>query len=192
MCTSNKSYYYKETTEHYIKDHLSVGGFIKLFNEAAGLDLEGPVNAFSELMKNDEALNTMTRSQFALSIKASIQIRDLTKDFDDRKLTINGIEYDGIKFKVHKWIGIESYDNNVELSFLSGISNTLSKGDFGNYLLNGREFEVKIFSICYEDMWGNLSCQDFDEGGLNYNPNTVSFSFQTSSESNKIIFEIKK
>lgn len=192
LCTSSKSYYYKETIEHYIKDYLSVSEFMKLFNEAAGFDIDGPINAFSELMKSDEALSKMTRSQFALSIKASIQMTDLTKGFDDKKLTVNGIEYNEIKLKTHKWIGIESRDNNIELSFLSGISNTLSKGNFGNYLLNGIELEVKIFSICYEDMWGNLSCQDFDEKGLSYNPNSVSFNFQTSSDSNKIIFEIKK
>ena len=33
LCVSNKSYYYKETTENYIKDYLSVGEFIKLFNK---------------------------------------------------------------------------------------------------------------------------------------------------------------
>ena len=192
LCTSNKSYYYKETKEHYIKDHLSVSEFMKQFNAATGFDMDGPMNAFSELMTNDKALNQMTRSQFALSIKASIQMTDILNGFDDKKLTINGIKYDDIKFKTHKWIGIENCSNNIELSFLSGISNTLSKGDFGNYLLDGAELEVKIFSICYEDMWGNTSCQDFDAKGLKYDPNLVSFNFQTSSDSNKIIFEIKK
>lgn len=192
LCTSNKSYYYKETTEHFIKDHLSVEDFIKKFTEVTGMDMEGPVNAFEELMKNDAALNTMTRSQFALAIKSSIQIRGLVNNFEGRKLTVNKIEYDSIKFKCHKWIGIESNDNNVDLSLISGISNTLSKGNFGNYLLDEEDFDVKIFSIAYEDMWGNVSCQDFNEDGLSYNPNTVSFSFETSTEANKIIFEIKK
>lgn len=192
LCTSNKSYYYKETTEHFLKDHLSVEEFMNKFTEAVSMDMEAPANAFSELMKDNAALNAMTRSQFALVIKASIQIRNLVNGFEGRKLTVNKIEYDSIKFKCHKWIGIESNDNNVDLSLLSGISNTLSKGNFGNYLLDEKDFHVKIFSIVYEDMWGNVSCQDFGEDGLNYNPNSVSFSFETSAEVNKIIFEIRK
>lgn len=192
LCTSNKSYYYKETTEHLVKDYLSVEEFIKQFTEATGMDMKGAVNAFEEFMKNDEALNTMTRSQFALAIKASIQIRDQVNNLEGRKLTVNEIPYDSIKFKCHKWIGIESNDNNVDLSLLSGISNTLSKGNFGSYLLDEEAFNVKIFSIAYEDMWGNVSCQDFNEDGLSYNLNAVSFTYETSAEANKIIFEIKK
>lgn len=192
LCVSNKSYYYKETSEHYIKDYLSVEKFVEQFSKNTGLPLEDSVNAFSELMKNDQALNQMTRSQFALLIEASIHIKAQTKNLNDRKLTVNGIDYSGIKFKVHKWIGIESDDNNIELSFLSGISNTLSKGNFGNYLLNGKELQVKVFAVCYEDMWGNLSCQDFNEQGLNYNPDKVSFNFETSSVANKVIFKIEK
>lgn len=192
LCVSDKCYYYKETTEHYIKDHLSVGDFIKQFNAASGLDMDGPINAFSELMKNDDALNGMSRSQFALSIKAFIQMSDITKGLDDKNLTVNGIVYNEVKFKVHKWVGVECSNNGVEMSFLSGISNTLSKGNFGSYLLDGMSLDVKIFSICYEDMWGNLSCQDFDEGGLNYNPGVVSFTFEISGESGKINFEVKR
>lgn len=192
LCISNKSYYYKSTTEHYIKDYLSINEFMKQLNKTTGLDIEEAKNVFSELMKNDEALNQMSRSQFALLIKSSIQLHDSTSNFDDKKLTVNGIDYGGIKFKIHKWIGVESKDNNVELSFLSGISNTLSKGSFGNYLLNKNEPEFKIFAICYEDMWGNLSCQDFDEDGLSYNPDKVSFTLESSSESNKVIFKIKQ
>lgn len=192
LCASNKSYYYKETEEHYLKDHCSVKEFIKILNEAVGFNVEDPVNLLSELMKDNQALNKINRSQFALLISASIQVKNLTRNFDDHKLTVNGIEYSDIKFKIHKWIGIESHDNNVELSFLSGISNTLSKGNFGNYLLNRKGLEAKVFSICYEDTWGNLSCQDFAEEGLKYDPDVVSFSFETSSDANKIIFEIKR
>lgn len=192
LCVSDKSYYYKSTTEHYVKDYLSINEFMKKLKETTGLDLEDAKNAFSELMKDDEALNRISRSQFALLIKSSIQMHDSTNSLDKKELTVNGINYGEIKFKIHKWIGYESNDNIVELSFLSGISNTLSKGSFGNYLLNKKEPEFKVFSICYEDMWGNLSCQDFNEKGLNYNPDTVRFRFESSSESNKVLFEIQQ
>ncbi|RYY89380.1 MAG: hypothetical protein EOO15_06360 [Chitinophagaceae bacterium] len=192
LCISGKSYYFKDTSEHLLKDKLSVEEFLKLTNKAGKFDIEPALNAFSDILSNDDLLSSMSRSQFALLIKASMQSASLNITNNDRKLVINGLEYEKIKFKIHKWMGIESDGNDIELSLLSGISNTLSKGNFGNYLLHGKDLDMKIFSICYEDMWGNLSCQDFNERGITYNPLTVSFSFQTSSESNKIEFKIKE
>lgn len=107
----------------------------------------------------------------------------------DKGLNVNNVDYNEITFKVHKWIGIEANNNDVELSFLSGISNTLSKGNFGSYLLHGKELDIKIFAVCYEDMWGNLSCQDFNEKGLDYNTDKVSFQYSTDSEATKVIFK---
>lgn len=191
LCISGKSYYYKDTSEHLLKDHMPAEEFLKLASKASKFHPESAVNALSEALSNDDLLNSMTQSQLALSIQASIQLAELKATSNDRKLVINGLEYEKIKFKIHKWIGIEGDGNDIELSLLSGISNTLSKGNFGNYLLHGKDLDMKIFSICYEDMWGNLSCQDFNENGIKYNPNTVSFSFHTSSESNRIDFKIK-
>ena len=63
---------------------------------------------------------------------------------------MNGVDFNEIKFKIHKWIQIqvnEKIDNIEILSFLSGISNTLSKESFGKYLLNNKN---DTFKICGE------------------------------------------
>lgn len=190
LCTSNKSYYYKSVTEHNIKDYLSNSEFLKLFQKASGIDLDGAIEEMRELMSNDVALTQMSPSQFASSIQGMIRMNAHSASFDDKELTINGLKYSEITFKVHKWVGVEVDSNEVELYFLSGISNTLSKGNFGQYLLNSAVNEPKVFAVCYEDMWGNLSCQDFDENGLDYDSNTVSYSFKLSEESSKVTFKI--
>ncbi|HEL7748944.1 TPA: hypothetical protein UL761_000453 [Stenotrophomonas maltophilia] len=191
LCASNKSYYYKETETHFIKDHLPPAEFMKLFYEASGMNLEEPLNAFSDLMKNDAALNAMPRSAFAMVIKASVQMKALG-NIDGRRLTVNGIDYDSITFKVHKWMGFESSDNSVDLAFLSGVSNSLSRGSLGSYLLTDDVSQPKAFSVVYEDMWGNLSAQDFDEKGLSYNPAAAGFTIQTGSGGHKITFEVRR
>lgn len=191
LCSSNKCYYFKDTKEHYLKDYISPEEFIKQFSKISGLDIENSKSLLSDIVYNDKFLNQLTRSQFALLLKASILSDEIMTNFNQKNLTVNGIDYSTIKFKTHKWIGIESIGNNVEMSFLSGISNTLSKESFGKYLLGGKDLHIKIFSICYEDMWGNISCQDYSEEGLKYNPDEVSISFVTSNNENKIIFKPK-
>ncbi|MCP6745091.1 hypothetical protein NL531_32505, partial [Klebsiella pneumoniae] len=79
-------------------------------------------------------LSSLTRSEFALLLQSSIQAKKTVSDFDTKKMTINGINFNEITFKIHQWIGVECNDNDVELSLFSGISNTLSKESFGNYL----------------------------------------------------------
>lgn len=182
LCVSNKGYYFKDTTEHYLKDHLSAEELMK--NSSINID---PKEALSDLLKNDAMLNRLSRSQFATIIKSSIRLDN--QDYKD--LTVNKVKYSEIKFKVHKWVGVESSDNKVEMSLLSGVSNTLSKKSFGEYLLNN-EVEMKVFSICYEDMWGNLSMQDFDENGLSYDVDNVTYSYTSSSEGHKILFKRKE
>ena len=190
LCTSNKSYYYKSVSKHHLKDYLSNSEFLKSFQKASDLDLDGAIEAMRKLMSNDDMLSQMSRSQFALVIQCMITMNNHSADIDGKELTINGIKYSEITFKVHKWVGVETDSNEVELSFLSGISNTLSKGNFGEYLLHTARQTPKIFAVCYEDMWGNLSCQDFDENGLSYDSNKVGYSFETNEESSKIIFKI--
>lgn len=192
LCTSNKSYYYKDVTEHYLKDFLSNSEFIKKIGRDSGLDLHDAAEHLTKTMSDDIALSKMSRSQFAFSIQGLILMNRNISNIDDNELTINDKKYSEIKFKIHKWVGIEAEDNEIELSFLSGISNTLSKDSFGKYLLNSARQEPKLFSICFEDMWGNLSGQLFDENGLNYNMNDFKFSFETSPESSQIIFELAK
>ena len=156
LCVSNKGYYYKDSTEHYLKDFLSIKDVIKQFL----------------ICKNQ---NPNDVEPYMKDVKA---------------LKINGIEYDKIKFKIHKWMGVECCNNNIELAFLSGVSNTLSKGSFGKYLLSKNEADFKVFAVCYEDMWGNQSCQDFNEKGLSYNPNVCGFTYEVNDEVHKIVFKV--
>ncbi|MFS6536551.1 DUF6602 domain-containing protein [Idiomarina loihiensis] len=190
LCTSNKSYYYKSVSDHYLKDFLSNSEFLKLFQEASDLDLDGAIGAMREMMSNDQVLSQMSRSQFALCIQSMIRMNDQSSDIDGKEITVNGQKYSDITFKIHKWVGVEVESNEVELSFLSGISNTLSKGNFGQYLLHSAVKDPQVFAICFEDMWGNLSSQDFDENGLRYDCERFSYSFETSQESSKLIFNV--
>lgn len=191
LCVSNKGYYFKNMTEHYLKDHLSAEEFINKFLDQSNMSIDAFKEALSNMLVNDEILNQMSRSQFALLIQSSIIFNNHLNNIDKKDLTVNGVKYSEIKFKVHKWIGVESSDNKVEMSLLSGVSNTLSKKSFGHYLLNGK-VEMKVFSICYEDMWGNLSMQDFDENGLSYDLDNVTYSYTFSSEGHKILFKRKE
>lgn len=190
LCTSNKSYYFKSVTTHYLKDYAKVSDFLDSTKASGGMDLNGAAEAMRALMRNDDVLSMMSRSQFALAIQSIIIMNDHISSIDDKDLVINGHKLSEITFKIHKWVGVEACNNEVELSFLSGISNTLSKGNFGQYLLSSATHESKVYAICYEDMWGNLSCQDFNENGLHYDCDSVSYSFQTSQESSEIIFNI--
>lgn len=192
LCTSNKSYYFYTVTEHYIKDYISNLDFIQLFSTATGLDINEPADVMEKMIKDDDFLSKMTRSEFALLIQCVIQINKHRNDMGDKELTINEIKYNDIKFKIHKWYGLETESNEIELSFLSGISNTLSKGNFGNYLLSSTVKSHKLFSVCYEDMWGNLSCKDFNENGIDYDSDTVSIKFKFNKDANQIIFTISK
>ena len=141
-------------------------------------------------MSDNDALSQMSRSQFALLIQGMIRMNNYSADIDGKELTVNGLRYGEITFKVHKWVGVEIASNEIELSLLSGISNTLSKGNLGQYLLHSAVQTPKVFAVCYEDMWGNLSCQDFDESGLNYDCDRVSYSFETRKESSKLMFRV--
>ncbi|MEH0739966.1 hypothetical protein H4F05_00470 [Vibrio cholerae] len=192
LCTSNKSYYFKSVSEHFLKDYLSNSEFMKLFQKASGLDFDGAVDAMRDMLANDHELSKMSRSQFAQLIQGVIHINNSQANIDERDLTVNNVKYNDVTFKVHKWIGVEIEGNDVELSFLSGISNSLSSGNFGQYLLHSSSQEPKVFAVCYEDMWGNLSCQDFDEHGLNYNTDQVSFSYETNKESSQVTFHMSE
>ncbi|HDY7745079.1 TPA: hypothetical protein RQK21_004189 [Vibrio vulnificus] len=188
ICTSGKSYYYKDVTTLFLKDFANVSDFLAASKSNNGLDIEGSVEAMRTLMSNDEALSQMSRSQFAVAIQGMIQMNNHMASINDKELVINGNKLSEITFKIHRWIGVEAVNNEAELGFLSGISNTLSKGNFGQYLLSDATHEYKVFSVCYENMWGNLSFQDFNENGLDYDSSKASYSFRTTQESHQIIF----
>lgn len=114
----------------------------------------------------------------------NIQLQILDKD----KIIINGVRYSDITFKVHRWIGLDEGENHIELSLLSGISNTLSKNGLGSYLLNNDVINPKILAESYEDMWGNVSCHRFDENGLN--DKTINITFDSNEQKSQLIFSI--
>lgn len=192
LCISDKCYYYKQTEVKYLKDHLSNSDILKAFMKDENIQMSEFIDITQEILKNDDVLSRLTRSQFALLLESSIQSKEIASNVDSKKITINGINFNEITFKIHQWIGVECNDNEVELSLFSGISNTLSKEAFGNYLLNERKADFKVFSICCEDMWGNLSCQKFDKNGLGEDYKNFSFSFQSSAEESKITFCFKQ
>ena len=105
------------TEEHYIKKYLPISEFLEKFAESTKLDINKGLDILSEMMTNDEFLNGLSRSQFSLLIKSSIFADKVTKNLDAKNLTVNGVDYSDIKFKIHKWIGVESSCNNVDLSF---------------------------------------------------------------------------
>jgi len=196
LCISYKCYYYKQVEEHYLKDYFTNEEWLKLHSESDNsLDINKAFEIIDESFNND-ILEKLNREQFALAIKAMIQVDLHKQNINKYNLTINGINFNEIKFKIHKWIKVQSNKTkeNIEiLSFLSGISNTLSKETFGKYLLNKKD-TFKVCGICFEDMWGNISAKDFNENGLNYDVNSFSFSFQSSSETNthKLTFTLKE
>ena len=197
LCISDKCYCYKQVEEYYLKDFYTNEEWLKLYTES---DNSLDINKAFEMMNedfNNEMLEKLNREQFALFIKAMIRVDTYKRNINKYSLTINGVDFNEIKFKIHKWIEIKVNEkiNNIEmLSFLSGISNTLSKESFGKYLLNDKNDTSRVCGVCYEDMWGNISAEDFDENGLNYDTNQFSFSYQSNSESNshKMIFKSKR
>ncbi|XZV25491.1 DUF6602 domain-containing protein [Acinetobacter baumannii] len=165
LCTSDKSYYFKIVEEKYLIDYLTIEEFIKNVKMDENTEIEIGETKFS--------IKTLQQPNVKVNINS---------------LKINGIDYSKIKFKIHQWLGYVSTGNIIELLLLSGISNTLCKEKFGFYLLHGQEDDLKVFSVCYEDMWSNKSFQDFDENGLNYDINNVSFNFSIENDQHKILF----
>jgi len=195
LCISSKCYYYKQVEEYYLKDYYTNEEWLKLYSESNnGLDINKAFDMMDEAFNND-MLEKLNREEFALVVIAKVQAFLHKVNINKYNLIINGINFNDIKFKIHKWIQVQSNETkeNIEiLSFLSGISNTLSKESFGKYLLNKND-TFKVCGVCYEDMWGNISAKDFDENGLNYDVNSFGFSFKSDSGTNthKMIFNIK-
>lgn len=197
ICISNKSYSYKTVEEYFLKDFFTNEEWLELWSKNGGLNLNEAFNHADKAFSNNEILEKLDKAAFALIIKASIQLDEHKRKLNNGNLVMNGIEFNKIKFKIHKWVQVEIRDDieNLEiLSFLSGISNTLSKEPFGKYLLQNSDNNFKICAVCYEDMWGNISCKDFNPNGLSYDVNTFCFSFQSDAENNihKMTFNISR
>lgn len=195
LCVASKCYYYKSVTEHYIKDFFTVGDWLEMWQKSGGMDINKPMESAMGVISSNDLLEIMNRAEFMLAIQAFIQLNDHRRNLDKYSLILNGVNFDEIRFKIHKWVGVEeskqSPSCNIELCLLSGISNTLSKGSFGNYLLNTKDVTFKTYAICFEDMWGNLSAQDFNELGLPYSGNNFSLSYASDKENNKHQLQFK-
>lgn len=196
ISVSGKCYYFKSVSECYVKDHFSNKEWLEMVSKSIDMDLEGAVNSFREMMSDNAALDQMDRATFAASIQGLIHMNTSMGNIDSKEVTLNDVKYSDMKYKIHRWYGIEreqcQTDNDTELLLLSGISNTLSKGNFGKYLLDGKNLNIKEYAICFEDMWGNLSCKDFDENGLSYSTDKRRFSYESDNGNNKLTFHIEK
>lgn len=165
LCVSGKCFYRKITKEYYIKNYHSEDKLVKhLIDKEMNPKL---IEVFRNLLTDDSFLNKLSRSKFAQMIKSSIVFENQIDNYKDKKLILNGFNYSNTTFKIHQWIGFESTSNDVELSFLSEVSSSLSIENMGKYLTDAQG-KVKIFANCCEDMWGNISGQDFNSNGLGY------------------------
>lgn len=193
ICVSDKAYYYKTTEEIYLKNIYKNEEFLKLISRSSKISLD-PLDKMGKVMREEAFLNVLSPAQFLLVSEALQQLGEHRRGINDKELVINGVSFNDVKFRIHKWFGVEQQVgvgcNDVEVSLLAGVSNSLSREKFGSYLLRGRDAVHKIYSVCHEDMWGNLSFSDFDEAGLAYDVSVFKMSYTSGSEagSHKIIF----
>lgn len=163
---ANQGYYFFDVQLLYLKDFSNKNDFAQLSQKQNdGLDFK-----IDDMTINIKGDNTF----------------DIKGD-----LIINGINYDDLKVYVYRWYGSQ-HDNvkNCEIrSLLSGISNTLSKEKFGKYLMSDCS-DMKIFSECVVDMWGNRSLErvNFDGYDISKLNNCKYHISMTTDKKNKIIF----
>ncbi len=165
LMIEGKGYYYFTSNKVYLKDLIGKNEFAKLSNSQN---------------KSDFLVNGNS-----IKINSSAEIR-IKGD-----LVINGLNYEDLYVNIHRWYGTESSRpiNSCFLTFLSGISNTLSQEKFGKYLMADCKEGTKIYSECIVDMWGNVSYQNIDCHGYdetNLNKISYSVSLNESGENNKI------
>lgn len=113
---------------------------------------------------------------------------------EDKKLIINGIDYDDIYYTNYSWHGITVDDGeNCELlGLLSGISNTLSVEKFGKYLLDLCDKRMTTYSFYVEDMWGHESYKKIDFNGFDIDTLKLGFNLtvnQEGSQNRLIVYE---
>ncbi|MFW2552630.1 DUF6602 domain-containing protein [Aliarcobacter butzleri] len=181
LCVSDKSYYIKVCDEYYLKDYTSNEEFLKYLAKGGGVNCEEEMKLIEDKLFDDKLLNNLSIAELVSNLENRILYKINIRDINKVNVIIKDVELNKIKFKIHKWIQVEKKDVDIEnyeiLALLSGLSNTLSKEDFGKYLLNKSEENFKICGLCYEDMWGNISCEHFDTSGLKCNPKKFKFNF---------------
>jgi len=180
LCISGKGYYFKETKDFFLKDFISAEQFIKKSPQLSNLTDQ---LAIFESMLCCIKIDSMKIDEAQVLINAKNQIEG-AKNLSTKKLTVNSIEYDKIKFSMHRWIGVDCATNVAELSLLSGISNTLCKTGIGKYLINDESIEKKVYSLCFEDMWGKISYEKFNENGIIYDMKDIKIEVSIHAECN--------
>ncbi|MBX9344674.1 DUF6602 domain-containing protein, partial [Morganella morganii] len=93
LCISDKCYYFKHTETKYLKDHLSISDVFKDFINDDNIKISSFTDVIQDTLKNNDFLSGLTRSQFALILQSSIQAQKIAPDFDAKKITINGINF---------------------------------------------------------------------------------------------------
>ncbi|MGH1439559.1 MAG: DUF6602 domain-containing protein [Cellvibrionaceae bacterium] len=165
LMISGKGYYFFTSKKVYLKNLIGKNEFAKIAN------------------RQNDAPFKINETSVKVNSEADIRIKG--------DLIINGLNYDDLYVYIYRWYGTESNTptNNCFLEFLSGVSNTLSQELFGKYLLSDCKDNVKIYSECIVDMWGNRSYQNIDFDGYdetNINEISYSVSLNETGKNNKI------
>lgn len=161
----NKGYYFFNSERIYLKDLVSKNEFAK-------------------------TVNTQSDGRFKVG-NCAIDVKRETKFDIKGDFIINGLNYEDIYLDRYFWCGSSNNtkQNEYFLSFLSGVSNTLSQGTFGKYLTNEKGEGLKVFSECIVDMWGNSSHKKVNFDGINESVLSkckYSFSLTECGKANKI------
>ncbi|MCG9770466.1 hypothetical protein L1D59_17875 [Pseudoalteromonas piscicida] len=151
LVVDSKGYYHLNTTKVYLKDLVSKEVFLSnlIHHEAKG---KGYIEINGQKIDLDYKINEIN-----VHCKGDI--------------IINNHNFDDLYIHVFRWYGVEprdfdsASDNDSILAFLSGVSNTLCESPFGSYLIGEREYDLKVFSECIVDMWGNQSYHNVDFDG---------------------------
>ena len=98
-----------------------------------------------------------------------------------KEITVNDVNLHDLSYWEITWVGFEGKENAPELSFLSGISNTLSKGKLGYYLLSHLKRKLKVYSICFKDPWGNISGAKYFEKGIDHTKLSIEYTLNVGS-----------
>lgn len=144
LCIFNKSYYFFNSKEIYLKDVVTKDEFLN-----------------RHLNNNDQTFKVEGK---VINISKGSKVK-LNGD-----LKINGIDYNNLKFYIKSWYGFEveeDSDDKLEIiTLLAGMGNTTSKSTLGKYILpNKKENSLKIYTEVAQDMFGNTSYTNIDFNG---------------------------
>ncbi len=197
ICIPNKGYYFKTIITKNLSDYLTFDKLIESLNATNKTDVYSEIHKLKDFDYKDDFLNQLSKKEFAHLIKHSISLSGVWDNRSNKAVVINGEDFNSLQFYIHVWYGVEfnnidSEHNKVELSFLSGVANTLCQGEFGSYLLSNFSGDMKVFACCFEDMNGNLSAKSFFDHGVGELPDfKFTFKIREGDGSSNILFSLK-